>query len=115
MNNALSPKYVDLSGFAKIDPKPPVLWVRGADDQIVSDTSLFDFGFLGQLGAVPGWPGAEEFPPQPMLAQIRGVLDSYAAAGGKYTEEVFPECGHSPHIEHQDRFVALVDDFLASA
>jgi pimeloyl-ACP methyl ester carboxylesterase len=50
-----------------------------------------------------------------MLAQIRGVLDSYAAAGGKYTEEVFPECGHSPHIEHQDRFVALVGDFLASA
>ena len=115
MNNALSPKYVDLSGFAKIDPKPPVLWIRGADDQIVSDTSLFDFGFLGQLGAVPGWPGAEEFPPQPMLAQIRGVLDSYAAGGGAYTEEVFPECGHSPHIEHPDRFVALVGDFLASA
>jgi hypothetical protein len=33
VNNALSPKYCDLSGFAAIDPKPPVLWIRGADDQ----------------------------------------------------------------------------------
>jgi len=115
MNNALSPKYVDLSSFAAIDPRPPVLWIRGADDQIVADTSLFDFGFLGQLGAVPGWPGAEEFPPQPMLGQIRGVLDRFAKAGGSYTETVLPECGHSPHIEQPERFLSLVGDFLASA
>ncbi|HLL07010.1 MAG TPA: hypothetical protein VK539_40920 [Myxococcaceae bacterium] len=33
-----------------------MLRIRGADDQIVSDTSLFDFGLLGSLSAVPGWP-----------------------------------------------------------
>jgi len=36
----------DLSG---VDPKPPILWIRGADDVIVSDTSLCDMGFLGSL------------------------------------------------------------------
>jgi hypothetical protein len=69
VNNALSPKYCDLSGFAAIDPKPPVLWIRGPDDQVVSDTSTFDFGHLGKLGVVPGWPGDGVYPPQPMLAQ----------------------------------------------
>ncbi len=114
MNNAISPKYLDVSAFAAIDARPPVLWIRGADDQIVSDTSLFDFGFLGQLGAVPGWPGAEVFPPQPMVSQLRAVLDRYAAGGGEVSEEVLPECGHSPHIEQEERFIALLGEFLAA-
>ncbi|MFO5197605.1 hypothetical protein RCL06_24735, partial [Salmonella enterica subsp. enterica serovar Typhimurium] len=64
--NALSPKYTgDVSRLWNINPKPPVLWIRGADDQIVGDNSLFDMGTLGALGAVPGWPGAEIYPPQP--------------------------------------------------
>lgn len=115
MNNAISAKYVDLSGFAAIDPRPPVLWIRGADDQIVSDTSLFDFGFLGKLGAVPGWPGDEVAPPQPMVGQLRGVLDRYATAGGQVREEVFAECGHSPHIEQAERFLAAVRNFAETA
>ncbi len=112
MNNALSPKYLNLSGFADINPKPPVLWVRGDSDLIVSDTSLFDFGFLGQLGAVPGWPGAEEFPPQPMIAQTKAVMDAYVAGGGSVTESLYENCGHSPHIEHPDRFLAEMMAFL---
>ncbi len=56
MNNALSPKYLDQSGFADLDPVPPVLWVRGELDQIVSDTSMFDLAQLARLGAVPGSP-----------------------------------------------------------
>ena len=63
-----------------------MLWVRGADDVIVSDTSLYDFGYLGSLGAVPGWPGPDAWPPQPMVAQTRGLLDRYAASGGRYRE-----------------------------
>ena len=114
MNNAISPKYVDLSPFAAIDPRPPVLWIRGADDQIVSDTSVFDFGFLGKLGAVPGWPGEEAAPPQPMVGQMRAVLDAYAANGGRYEEVVFSECGHSPHIEQHERFLAALRNFAAS-
>ncbi|MBL9101510.1 MAG: alpha/beta fold hydrolase [Myxococcales bacterium] len=112
MNNALSPKYVDLSGFAAIDPRPPVLWIRGADDVIVSDTSLFDFGFLGRLGAVPGWPGEEVCPPQPMIGQTRAVLEAYARSGGRFEELVLPACGHSPHIEKQAEFVAALDRFI---
>ena len=112
-NNALAPNYCNQGDFAEITPKPPVLWIRGADDQIVSDTSLFDFGFLGQLGAVPGWPGADIYPPQPMIGQMRAVLDRYAANGGTYREEVLADCGHSPQIERPDEFRRLLFAFLA--
>lgn len=113
INNALSPRYVNLRAFAGIRPQPPVLWVRGADDQIVSDTSLFDLAFLGQLGAVPGWPGDEVAPVQPMVSQLRGVLDAYAAAGGRYTEIVLPDTGHSPHVERPQEFREALFNFLA--
>lgn len=112
VNNAISPKYCDLGGFADIELRPPVLWVRGADDAIVSDTSFLDFGYLGQLEAVPGWPGPEVYPPQPMVAQIRAVLERYAANGGSYREEVVPDCGHTPHVEKPGRFRELLFGFL---
>ncbi len=112
MNNAISPKYMNLERFAAIEPRPDVLWLRGSDDQIVSDTSLFDFGFLGQLGAVPGWPGGEVYPPQPMVSQTRAVLEAYRARGGKFQEEVIPGVGHSPHIEAADTFRRLLIAFL---
>lgn len=111
-NNALSPKYLNQANFATISQKPPVLWIRGADDQIVSDTSLFDYGFLGQLGAVPGWPGADVYPPQPMITQLRAVLEQYRANGGQYQEIVLPDCGHSPHIEKQGAVHELVDSLI---
>ncbi len=112
VNNAISPKHCNLSGLARITPKPDVLWIRGADDQIVSDTSLFDFGYLGQLGAVPRWPGAEVYPPQPMVSQMRAVLENYRAHGGRYREEVIPDCGHSPHIERPEAFRQALLEFL---
>ena len=111
-NNALSPKYLNQANFAAISQKPPVLWIRGADDQIVSDTSLFEYGFLGQLGAVPGWPGADVYPPQPMITQLRAVLEQYRANGGQYREIVLPDCGHSPHIEKQGAVHELVDSLI---
>lgn len=113
MNNSLSPKYVNTSAFSRVTPQPKVLWVRGADDQIVSDTSLFCFGFLGQLGAVPGWPGAEVYPPQPMVSQMRGVLDAYRQNGGQVEEVVLPDCGHSPHLEKPAEFNRVLADFLS--
>ncbi|MDQ3773021.1 MAG: alpha/beta hydrolase [Pseudomonadota bacterium] len=104
MNNAISPKYCDLQGFARIDPKPPVLWLRGADDMFVSDTSLRDFGYLGQLGLAPGWPGKEVYPPQPMVSQTRALLEAYVQNGGRYREAVIEDCGHSPHVERPEAF-----------
>lgn len=105
INNAMAPKYHNLAGFADVTPKPPVLWIRGDSDPIVSDTSMFDLAYLGQLGAVPGWPGAEACPPQPMIAQTRLVLDRYRAAGGFYEEVVVANAGHSPFIEQQETFL----------
>lgn len=115
--NALSPKYVGdtVKHFIAAQPKPPILWVRGDSDQIVSDNSFFDFGTLGQLGFVPGWPGAEVYPPQPMVGQTRKVLDQYAANGGQYWERVIAEAGHSPYIEKPAEFMALLMKHLESA
>jgi pimeloyl-ACP methyl ester carboxylesterase len=115
MNNAFSPRHFDVSGFAELSSQPPVLWLRGADDLIVSDTSMFDVANLGALGAVPGWPGAEVMPPQPMVAQMRAVLDRYAARGGVVREEVLAETGHSPHLERPEEVAALVVPFLEEA
>ena len=108
MNNALSPKYLDQSGLADLDPVPPVLWIRGDLDQIVSDTSMFDLAQLGRLGAVPGWPGEEVCPTQPMVSQVRAVLGS----AGSFTEVVYEGCGHAPHLERPARFAEDVRAFL---
>ena len=115
VNNAISPRHCDVSGFAGIAGRPDVLWVHGDSDQIVSDASLVDLGYLGQLGAVPGWPGTDVYPPQPMVSQMRDVLDRYRAAGGRYEEHVLADCGHSPHLEKPAEFQALVAGFLPEA
>lgn len=112
MNNALSPKYLNLSAFAQIEPRPPVLWIRGAADVIVSDACLFDLGHLGKLGLVPGWPGDDVYPAQPMIGQTRAVLEAYRARGGRFDELVLDECGHSPHIERAPAFLAALHNFL---
>jgi pimeloyl-ACP methyl ester carboxylesterase len=107
--NALSPKYQNQGRFANIEPKPPVLWIRGDSDQIISDSSFFDLGTLGQIGAVPGYPGVEVFPPQPMVAQLRQLLEQY---GGEYQEVVLENCGHSPHVEKAGEFSQLLKNFF---
>ncbi|PYE51805.1 alpha/beta hydrolase [Deinococcus yavapaiensis] len=113
--NALSPKYLNLSEFADLPDKPPVLWARGAHDRIVSDTSAFDFALLGSLGVVPGWPGAEQCPPQSMNAQMRFVLNRYAANGGTYREVVFERSGHSPFLEEHEAFLAAFSQHVEAA
>ena len=110
--NAFSRKYFDASALTDIVPKPPVLWIRGADDLVVSDNSMWDVAALGALGYVPGWPGPEECPPQPMLEQLRSVLDRYEANGGSYREIVIEEAGHSPFIEKPEEFAAAFHPHL---
>jgi len=112
--NAISPKYVgdSVEKLIAADPKPFLLWVRGEADQIVSDNSLFDFGTLGQLELVPGWPGAEVYPPQPMVSQTRYVLEEYKAAGGNYEEVVMADTAHSPYIEKPEEFMAEFNKVL---
>ena len=104
--NAMSPANLDLTAIVGLPVKPPVLWLRGDRDPIVSDTSFFDLNYLGELGVIPGWPGADAAPAQPMVSQTRAVLDRYAANGGSYREVVFEGAGHSPHLEDPSRFTA---------
>ena len=106
--NALSPKYVgdSVKNFVGAAAKPFILWVRGDSDMIVSDSSFFDFGTLGKLGYVPGWPGEEVYPPQPMVGQTRSLLEKYAAQGGSFEEVVIADTGHTPYVEKPEEFMA---------
>ena len=97
-----------------LDPKPPLTWVHGLDDQVVSDASLFDLATLGAAGVVPGWPGADVMPSQPMVAQTRAVLARYAERGGTTREVPLDGVGHGiPLARPQvvaDELTALLPD-----
>ncbi|MCU0485272.1 MAG: alpha/beta hydrolase [Anaerolineales bacterium] len=112
--NCWSPKYLqtDVAELLATTPKPPILWLRGDADMIVSDNSMFDIGALGKLGFIPGWPGDEVYPPQPMITQTRSVFEKYAAAGGRFEEHIIPDTAHSPHIEKPQVCNALFHAFL---
>lgn len=111
--NATAPKYFNVSGFANSAHQPPILWVRGDADQIVSDNSLFDMGALGAMGIVPGCP-TDKYPAQPMVAQMRYVLDRYQAKGG-LVQEVELDAAHSPHLEQPEAFNQAFHAHLAAA
>jgi pimeloyl-ACP methyl ester carboxylesterase len=111
--NGLSPKYVgDVGRLYMAEPKVDVLWVRGSHDLAVSDAAASDPGTLGSAGLIPGWPGMEVYPPQPMLGQIRTVLEKYAAAGGSYKEVVIEDAGHAPFIEKPEAFNAVLHEHI---
>lgn len=97
--NAVTPRYFDVSGIVELEAKPPILWVHGDADAVVSDASLFDVNHLGALGIVPGWPGDEVAPAHPMVSQTRDVLNDYTARGGRVHELHLEGVGHAPHLE----------------
>jgi pimeloyl-ACP methyl ester carboxylesterase len=107
--NALSPKYCNWSGILELDPKPPILWTHGAQDIVVADGSPWEMGTLGSLGLVPGWPAT--FAPQPMVTQIRALLERY---DGRVEIETFEESGHFPPIDARERWAARFFGFLES-
>jgi pimeloyl-ACP methyl ester carboxylesterase len=113
--NALSPKYCNWAGILDLDPKPPILWTHGTADIVVADGSPWEMGTVGSLGLVPGWPGPDAFAPQPMVTQIRDVLERYAAAGGHVETEMFEGSGHFPPIDAAERWSARFFAFLESA
>ena len=115
VNNAMSPAWCNTSGFGDVQHPAPLLWIRGDEDQVVSDQSMFDFGTLGQLGAVPGWPGVDVFPPQPQVSQTRAVFDRRRTHNGVVTEIVLHEVGHGPLIERPDEVARLMLEHIDSA
>ncbi|NYE19125.1 alpha/beta fold hydrolase [Microbacterium immunditiarum] len=102
--NTMAPKYFNVSGIVDLPQKPPVLWVHGTADAIVSDASFYDLNHLGALGIVPGWPGQEAAPAQEMVSQMRDVLGLYAERGGTVRELSLEGVGHSPHLERPIQF-----------
>lgn len=113
--NALSPKYIGdtVKKFINNSSKIPVLWIRGDEDQIVSDRSLFDLGTLGAMGLIPEFPGEDIYPPQPMVSQTRQVLEKRKSNGGQFSEIVIDNAGHSPYIEKEDEFCNHFLPFIA--
>jgi len=68
---------------------------------------------LGKLGVIPGWPGEEIYPPQPMLGQTRHILEKYQSAGGTYSEIVIENTAHIPFVEKPEKFNRYLVDFLS--
>jgi pimeloyl-ACP methyl ester carboxylesterase len=66
--------------FIRAKNKPPVTWVRGENDLLVTD-----FG-----------PNA---PDQAMITQTRLAFRLYALHGGSFEEILHPNCGHCPFLE----------------
>lgn len=97
--NALSPAHFNVSGFARLPGGPPVLWVRGDADRVISDDSAFDLAGT----------------PQPMVGQMRAVLEGYRASGGVFEERVLSDVGHSPHLEVEGVFLGAIAAFLERA
>ncbi|CAG9316072.1 unnamed protein product [Blepharisma stoltei] len=110
--NACSAKYHNLSRIIHTYPKPPILWLRGDKDTYISDCSTSDPAVLGMLGKIKGYPGKELYRPQPMLRQIRRVLDLYSENGGSYQEIVIKDCGHAPQIEREEEFLIFLWRYL---
>lgn len=113
--NALSGKYCAWDGIVGLQTKPPVLWTHGAEDIVVADGSAWEMGTLGAAEIVPGWPGMETYPPQPMVTQIRDVLTAYAERGGRVQMEIIEGSGHGPLLDNQELWNDLFFAFLAQA
>ena len=84
--NTMAPKYFNVSGIVDLAAKPPILWIHGTLDAIVSDTSFYDFNYLGQLGIVPGWPGDEVAPPRRWCRRCAMCSTRTPPRGGEVTE-----------------------------
>ena len=109
--NTMSPMHYNTSAIARSTAGIPITWVHGSDDAVCADRSMFDFGTLGELGAVPGWPGAGVLPPQPMKQQTRAVLAGYASQPGQedLVKEVELEgIAHGLPLEVPDRVAAEI-------
>jgi pimeloyl-ACP methyl ester carboxylesterase len=104
-SNATSPKWITAHRTAlEAEPKPHVTWIRGGLDLVVADGGSADPGVWGPTGLVPGFPGSDAYPPQPMVSQTRAWLDRYADRGGSYDEVVLPEAAHAPYIDDAEAF-----------
>jgi len=104
--NAMSPKYAGnlVERILSASRKVRALWIYGADDVAVSNSAASDPGTWGPNGLLDGFPGADEYPPQPMMDQIRTLLEDYERNGGCYQEVAVAGSGHVPFMSHPAEF-----------
>jgi len=104
--NAISSRYVDnlVERILATEEKAKVLWIYGKEDVAISNSAASDPGTWGPTGLLPGFPGVDAYPPQPMMDQIRTLLDDYASHGGSYDEVGVGEAGHVPYMCHPKEF-----------
>jgi pimeloyl-ACP methyl ester carboxylesterase len=108
--NGLSPKYaINVADLINCETKVRILWIRGSDDKAVADGAASDLAVLGAMGLVPGYPGAEVYPIQPMVSQTRAVLEQY----GAFEEVVIDNTGHVPFIDDLAAFNAAFHPFIS--
>lgn len=105
-----SPRQVLLAHYVKPPFVPEVLDIFV---ESMLSTRVGDDHYPGTSRQLAAWPGQDAWPPQPMVAQTRAVLDGYAAAGGRYRETVFQDSGHGPHIDQPQRFMTALREHLA--
>jgi pimeloyl-ACP methyl ester carboxylesterase len=113
--NGLSPRWAVAAETAlMVENKPDILWIRGAQDLIISDAGPLDPAVWGPSDIVPGYPGPDLYPPQPMVSQTRSWLDHYAATGGSYQEAVLDNGGHVPFIDDAETVNGVFHAYLES-
>lgn len=86
---------------------------KDREDLLVDEILLTLTGaanYPGDATASPHWPGATAYPPQPMIAQTRAVLQRY----GNAHEEAFDGAGHGPHLDSADCWLEVFTAFLAT-
>jgi len=110
--NAMSPKYFNARPALQARSKPPVVWIHGSQDLMVSDSSPVDIGFLGKSGFIPNYPGEEVFPPQPMFSQIKAFLEEYRDRGGSFEARIIEGAGHTPFVEKREEFLEIFRNSL---
>ena len=113
--NSMSGKYLDTSALGDLVDGPPITWLRATADQVVSDRSMFDLATLGELGVVPGWPGADVMPSQPMETQLRAVLERYADNGGRWREVALDGVAHGIPLEVPEVVATEIERTMAGA
>ena len=71
--------------------KPPITWVRGEDDVLISNNG-------GENASIR------------YLEDVRQFLSQYADLGGSFKEIAYPHCGHSPFLEIPQEMDRLLYD-----
>ena len=108
MLNAMTPKYYRTSQIVDLPRKPPITWLRGAQDQVDQRHVAVRLRAIS-VRSVPSRGGPEDvLPPQPMAAQTRAVLDAYRARGGVAEEITLEDAAHGMPVEVPDRVAEVI-------